>query len=98
MKNLTNKVKNVYLGVPERTFKERFGNHTRDFKHPKYRNNTEVSKFIWKLKDDNISPVIEWSIVRKVLSKTKLNFCKLYLFERFYNIKSWNDPNLLKKI
>ena len=74
-----------------------FGNHTRDFKHLKYRNSTELSKYKWKLRDANISPIIEWSIVTKVLSKTQLNFCKLCLPEKFYIIKSLNDPNLLSK-
>ena len=32
---------------------------TRDFKHPKYRNSTELSKHTSKLKDANISPIIE---------------------------------------
>ena len=45
----------------------------------------------------NISPVIPWSIVIKVLSKTQLNFCKLCLSEKFYIIKSLNDPNFLNK-
>ena len=76
---------------------ERCGNHMRDFKYPKYRNSTELSKYIWELKDANISPEIEWSIVTKVLSKTQLNFCKLCLSEKFYIIKSLNDPNLLNK-
>ena len=60
-----------YLGVNEILFKERFGNHTRDFKHPKYRNSTELSKYIRELKDA--------TIVTKLLSKTQLNFCELYL-------------------
>ena len=76
---------------------ERCGNHMRDFKYPKYRNSTELSKYIWELKDANISPEVEWSIVTKVLSKTQLNFCKLCLSEKFYIIKSLNDPNLLNK-
>ena len=37
------------------------------------------------------------SIVTKVLSKTQLNFRKLCLSEKFYIIKSLNDPNLLNK-
>ena len=74
VKNLANDEKKFYLGVTETAFKECFGNHTRDFKHPKYRNSTEISKYVWKLKDAHISPVIEWSIVTKVLSKTQLNF------------------------
>ena len=45
----------------------------------------------------NISPVIPWSIVIKVLSKTQLNFCKLCLSEKFYILKSLNDPYLLNK-
>ena len=79
------------------SFKESFGKHTRDFKHPRYRNSTELSIYIWELKDANISPVTEWSIVTKVLSKTQLNFCKLCLSEKFYIIKSLNDPNLINK-
>ena len=56
--------------LQKQPFKERFGNHTRNLKHPKYRNSAKLSKYIWKLKDANIPPVIEWSIVTKVLSKT----------------------------
>ena len=97
VKYLTNDEKTFYLGVTETPFKERFGNHTRDFKHFKYRNSTELSKYLWELKDAHISPVMEWSILTKVLSKTQLNFCKLYLSEKFYIIKSLNDPNLHNK-
>ena len=84
--NLTNDEKRFYLGVTETPFKERFGNHTRDFKHFKYRNSTELSKYLWELKDAHISPVMEWSILTKVLSKIQLNFCKLCLSEKFYII------------
>ena len=47
---------------------KRFRNPKRDFKHPKYRNCIELSKYMWELKDANMSPVIQ-SIVTKVLSK-----------------------------
>ena len=63
VKNLTNDEKKFCLGVTETPFIERFGNHTRDFEHPKYKNNTELSKHIWELKNATISPFIEWSIV-----------------------------------
>ena len=42
-------------------------------------------------------PVIDWSIMKKVLSVTQINFCELCLSEKFYIIKSLNDPNLLNK-
>ena len=69
VKNVTNDEKKFYLGVTETPFKERFGNHTRDYKHPKYRNSTELSKYIWELKDANISPVTEWSVLQKCYQK-----------------------------
>ena len=97
VKNVTSDEKKLYLGVTETSFKQRFGNHTQPFKHPKYRNTTELSKYMWKLKETNISLVIEWSPVTKVLSKTQINFCKLCLSEKFYITKSLNDPNLLNK-
>ena len=73
VKNLTNDQKKLYFGFTGTPFKERFGNHTQNFKHPKYRNSTELSNYVWELKDAHISPVIEWSIVAKGLSKTQLN-------------------------
>ena len=92
-KHLTNDEKKFYLEVTETPFKERFGNHMQDFKHTKY--NTELSKYVWELKDAHVLPDIEWSIATKVLSKTRLNFCELCLSEKFCIIKSLNDPNLL---
>ena len=59
VKNFTNDKKKIYLGVTETHFKECFGNHTPDFKHPKYRNSTELSKYVWELKDANILPIFE---------------------------------------
>ena len=59
VKNLTNNERIFCHGVTERSFKERFGNHTRDFNHLKYRNSTELSKYVWELNDTHISPVIE---------------------------------------
>ena len=40
--NLTNDEKKINLGVTVTPFKERFGNHKRDFKHPKCRYSTEL--------------------------------------------------------
>ena len=49
VKNPTNDEKTFYLGVTGKPFKERFVDQTRGFKHPKYRNRTELSKYIWEL-------------------------------------------------
>ena len=52
------------------------------YTHKKYRNSTELSKYIWKLKDANIAPTVTWKVVAKVFSNTKIKFCKLCLTEK----------------
>ena len=42
--------------VTETISKECLTNQTQDFKHSKYKNSTELRKYIWELKDANISP------------------------------------------
>ena len=49
VKNSDNE-KRVYFGVSDTTFKGRYRNHTRDFKHERYSKCTELSKYIWQLK------------------------------------------------
>ena len=44
--NKTNNECKRYVGASETPFKERFQNHTRDFKHKKYEKSTELSKYI----------------------------------------------------
>jgi hypothetical protein len=50
--NNTNDTKH-YIGLTETTFKERYANHTSSFRHKKDSNKTELSKHIWKLKENN---------------------------------------------
>ena len=40
-----------YYGLSEGSFKIRHGNHKKAFKDRKYENDTELSKYVWKLKD-----------------------------------------------
>ena len=44
-----------YFGLAETPLKERYGNHTRKFKHEKYENSTELAKYICQLKRSNIN-------------------------------------------
>ena len=84
-------------GASETLFKERFRNHTRDFKHEKYEKCTELSKFIWNLKSHGMTPIVKWSFVKRVSCKTAANYCKLCLTEKFYIIQSLDDINLLNR-
>ena len=53
--NDSNDKKRFNFGLTDTTFKERYRNHIRDFKHEKYENSTELAKYMWQLKRDNIS-------------------------------------------
>ena len=57
--NNTNDEHKKYLGASETSLKERYSNHTRDFKHKKYMKCTKLSKHIWSLKDQGITPIVK---------------------------------------
>ena len=52
-----------YFDIAETSFKDRFRNHTRDFRLKKYVNSTELSKYMWKLKDEKITASTKWNIM-----------------------------------
>ena len=54
-----------YIGLTEHTFKTRWYNHCQSFKHKKYETSTELSKLIWKLKDEGTQYTITWKIITK---------------------------------
>ena len=57
--------KQEYYGLCEGEFKLRYNNHTKSFRHSKYRNETELSKTIWKLKDEEKEYHMRWSIASR---------------------------------
>ena len=87
----------VYFGVAEKSFKDRFYNHTKSFTHEDYANDTELSKEYLDIKRNNFIPEVTWSIVRECppysLSKRK---CYLCLNEKL-EINSYKGNNLLNK-
>ena len=56
--NAVNEDMKKYIGLADTTFEERHINHKRDFKHQKYCNYTELGKYVWKLREKNINPII----------------------------------------
>ena len=50
-----NNITETYVGLTENDFKTRYRNHTASFRHAKHRNSTELSKYIWTLKDNSIN-------------------------------------------
>ena len=97
-----------YIGLAGNTFKERFNNHSKSFTQKKYSKETELSKYVWTLKDKEIDYVIKWAILRKSNTfKRKTGICNLCLEEKeILNIvwkakqqglvkqKKWNDQQV----
>ena len=82
----------------EPTFKERLANHKKDFKHPKYENSTELSKYIWSLKKKDIEFEIKWKILERAQPFSPISEdCNLYTSEKgillFLNPKNQASTN-----
>ena len=95
--NEANNDQKFYFGLAETTFKERYNNHKRDVKHIKYQYNTELTKYIWNLKNNSIQYNIHWKVVDKVYGNANLTMCKLCLTEKLWIINHINDNNMLNK-
>ena len=97
VENDINDENKFYFGVSETPFKERFRNHKKEFNHVKYRNSTELSKYIWQLKDLNITPKISCKIAAVIRCAARIDCCKLCLTEKLFIIKSFYNSQLLNK-
>ena len=58
----------------------------KDFNHRQHSKTTELSKYIWSLKDAKISYSIKWSIVEKVHGRTKIDRYTSRLAEKLHLI------------
>ena len=59
-----------YIGMTSTTFKERLANHNYTFEHKEHSNKTELSKYIWTLKDNKKDFNINWQILKRAISYT----------------------------
>ena len=84
---ITPESKETYIGLCDTTFKQRYRNHTCSFRNERYRNVTELSKYIWNLKDRKINYQIKWRKVKQARSYSNTNKkCNLCLWEKFFII------------
>ena len=79
--------KETYIGLTATQFKARYRNHLMSFRHERRRNETELSKHLWQLKEANKEFNITWKILAKAKSYTNLTKrCNLYTTEKFFLI------------
>ena len=87
----------VYRGITKPIFKRRFGNHKKSFHNIKYRNETEHSKEVWKVKNKGGEFNIKWRIVKQYPTYSLENKrCALCLNEKLEIIEN-ADKNSLNK-
>jgi hypothetical protein len=70
------------------TFKKRLYNHNKSLNNVIYRNNTELSKYVWNLKEKQQDFTINWSILKRA--------CNLCLQEKLCILKA-DKSNLLNR-
>ena len=86
----TNEIKH-YCGTCGKNFKERYNNHTSSFSNKNKEKSTELSKYNWELKNNNIQHNLKWRIASRVHSYVcGSRKCDLCLTEKLTIIKA--DP------
>ena len=74
-----------YFGLTEGQFKTRYRNHLKTFNNPIYKAETELSKLIWFLKEQDKQFGIKWRIVSKAKSyQCGSRRCDLCTTEKLY--------------
>ena len=75
----------TYIGLTANSMKVRFTDHKNSFKYEEKRKKTTLSKYIWKLKDENKPYSIKWKIMARAqpFSQTT-NQCQLCTREKYF--------------
>ena len=91
----TTDCKKEYIGLTANSFKTRYNAHKSSFTDKEKRNSTELSKYIWKLKESNTPHQIAWKILRHAQQYSpttkRCNLCK---WEKYYIITSDKSKTL----
>ena len=94
----SNQTTATYIGLSETSFKTRYNNHKQSFNKENLKNVTELSKHIWKLKQDKIEHRIKWTIVGKARAyNNRTKKCNLCNLEKFFIIYRSEMATLNKK-
>ena len=85
----------TYTGLAGNNFKERHRNHLMDFKYSKNRNNTDLARHIWNLKDNHQAFEVKWDILTRAKTyDPSTKACLLCLNEKVHIMFSPQDATL----
>ena len=82
-------INKYYYRTCEKTFKERYNNHTATFRNKSKQKSTELSKHIWELKGNGIQHQTSWDIASRARPYNGCTRkCDLCLTEKFMTAKA----------
>ena len=88
----------TYIGATSTEFKTRWRNHQVSFKSEKRKNDTELSKHLWKLKSERKNFALKWKILAKAKAYTNITKrCNLCLTEKYFIITKPHLATLNKR-
>ena len=87
--------KKTYIRISSTKWKIRYANHEFSFSHEHLKHQTALSKHFWSLKNNGLTPDIQWSILKKSnFPKCFNSRCNLCLEEKI-QIMIYPDPEKL---
>ena len=101
--NIANYKEKIYKGICATYFKSRYSTHKKAFANERYKNDTELSKELWKVRERHGTPKITWSILGKYSSYNPISKrCNLCLNEKLeiaihisFNLSNRKQNNLI---
>ena len=82
---VTDKSTETYIGLTENHFKTRYRNHLASFRDKSKKNATNLSRYIWSLKENNSSYVLRWRILAEANPYSNTNKrCNLCITEKYF--------------
>ena len=88
----------IYIGQTGNTFKDRFNNHKKSFRHVKYEKETELSKYVWDLKKKQKDFEIKWEIMKESnTERRQLGQCNLCVEEKLEILNHNTSTDILNK-
>ena len=74
-----------YVGLTENTFKDRWTKHKSSFKTRNPKNASGLSRYIWKLEDDNVGYDLVWKIISQAKPFDPASgVCRLCIREKYF--------------
>ena len=87
----------IYKGITYNVFKSRLGNHEKDFRNRAYKDETELSKEVWNIKDKGGTFNVKWKIIGLYPPyNPATKRCRLCISEKVEILEN-DGPNLLNK-